>query len=239
MSAIEESVRIPVLGVSLSAEVMVPTEACGLVILTHNRSADLSGPLTRMALRELHGAGFGTVVVNLLTRGEEDEDEVTGQARLNVMRLARRVVSVTDWVLGRTDLGLGFIGSDTCAAAALVAAAKRPRSVRAVVSQSGRPDLADDLLRTVYQPTLLVVGRNDGDDVIELNRRAMAELPGRTRLDLVAGSIRQPCGPATLHEPVRLATGWFIKYLAAIPRVRDRTTDDLVGRPMAGPRRIG
>jgi hypothetical protein len=82
----------------------------------------------------------------------------------------------------------------------------------------------------VYQPTLLVTGMDDGY-VVDLNREALAKLPGRTRLEVVAGSTRRPYDPNSLLEPVRLATDWFIEYLTPMLRVRDRTTDDLTGRP--------
>jgi putative phosphoribosyl transferase len=230
VSTVEQSIDIPVLDVKLRAEVIIPDEAYGLVAMTHASSSDLRSPLTRMAVRELHGARIGSVLVNLLTLGEEKEDEVTGQVRLNVTRLAHRIVALTDWLLERTDLGVGLVGTDTGAAAALVAAANRPRAVRAVVSHGGRPDLADDYLRTVYQPTLLVMGRDDGY-VVDLNRKALAKLPGRTRLEVVTGSVRRPYDSKSLLEPVRLATDWFIEYLTPMPRVRDRTTDALDGRP--------
>lgn len=227
MGAVEQSIRIPALDVNLRAEITVPDGVRGLVVLTHCSGSDLSSPLSRLACRELHSARLGTVVVDLLTLSEENDDKVTGQQRLNVKRLAHRVVALTDWLLERADLGvgagLGLVGADTCAAAALVAAANRPRAVRAVVSLSGRPDLAEDFLRTVYQPTLLVVGRNERH-VVELNRKAMAKLPGRTRLTVVAGSVYQPGGTETLHEPIRLARDWLVKYLTPRPRVGDLIT---------------
>jgi putative phosphoribosyl transferase len=231
VSTVEQSIHIPVPGVELRAEVSVPDDARGLVAMTHASTSDLSSPLSRMAAHELHGAQIGTVLVHLLTLGEEKEDEVTGQLRLDVKRLAHRIVPMTDWLLDRTGLGVGLAGTDTCAAAALVAAANRPRAVQAVVSHSGRPDLADDFLQTVYQPTLLLVTGTDDGCVVDANRKALAKLPGRSRLEVVAGPIRRPHDPKSLLEPVRLATNWFIDYLTPMPRGRVRTTDDLTGRP--------
>ncbi len=56
------------------------------------------------------------------------------------------------------------------AAAALVAAAKLPRRVGAVVSRGGRADLAGGALDKVLAPTLLIVGGLDFG-VIELTSR--------------------------------------------------------------------
>ena len=67
------------------------------------------------------------------------------------------------------DLPFGYFGASTGAAAALVAAARHPGMVTAVVSRGGRPDLAGALLPKVAAPTLLLVGGADVT-VIELNQ---------------------------------------------------------------------
>jgi pimeloyl-ACP methyl ester carboxylesterase len=59
--------------------------------------------------------------------------------------------------------------------------------VAEVVSRRGRPDLADGYLRLVRQPTLLIVGALD-TVAIDLNRKAMQELSGEVRLEIVAGA---------------------------------------------------
>jgi hypothetical protein len=40
----------------------------------------------------------------------------------------------------------------------LIAAAKMPKDIKAVVSRGGRPDLAMDYLPDIRAPTLLIVG---------------------------------------------------------------------------------
>lgn len=81
----------------------------------------------------------------------------------------------------------GLFGASTGAAAALIVAAPRPTSVAAVVSRGGRPDLAGEYLRSVSQQTVLIVGELD-TVVIELNRKAMQQLGGETRLEIVPGA---------------------------------------------------
>ena len=61
-------------------------------------------------------------------------------------------------------------------------------------------------------PTLLIVGALD-TVVIDLNRRAMAQLASRTRLELVPGATHLFEEPGTLEQVVTLATAWFQQYL--------------------------
>ncbi|PYJ51879.1 MAG: hydrolase, partial [Verrucomicrobia bacterium] len=73
------------------------------------------------------------------------------------------------------NLRIGYFGSSTGGAAALVAAAELPQQVGAVVSRGGRPDLAGAALPKVQAPTLLIVGGED-DIVIELNEQARDQM---------------------------------------------------------------
>ena len=57
----------------------------------------------------------------------------------------------------------------------MISAANHPKTVRAVVSRGGRPDLAAAALEHVRVPVLLIVGERD-EVVIDLNRRALANL---------------------------------------------------------------
>jgi putative phosphoribosyl transferase len=115
------------------------------------------------------------------------------------------------------DLRVGLFGASTGAAAALVAAAARPALVKAVVSRGGRPDLAGGFLRQVRQPTLLIVGGRDRT-VLELNRGAMEELGGETRLEIVPGASHLFEEPGALDEVARLARDWFVHHLRPAPR---------------------
>jgi len=107
---------------------------------------------------------------------------------------------------------VGLFGASTGAAAALVAAAERPDTAAAVVSRGGRPDLAGPYLHAVRQPTLLIVGGRD-DVVIELNRQALKQLAGATRLEIVPGATHLFEEPGALEQVARLARDWFVDHL--------------------------
>ena len=100
------------------------------------------------------------------------------------------------------------------AAAALVAAAARPLRVKAAVSRGGRPDLAGDMLASVRTPTLLIVGTHD-TQVLQLNRMAMKQLPGKVQLLTVEGATHLFEEPGTLDQVARHAAGWFRLHLRA------------------------
>src|SRR5207244_10983333 len=110
---------------------------------------------------------------------DEDAGDVqTAEYRFDIGLLAERVVGATDWLAGvevTAALPVGYFGASTGAGAALVAAARRPERVGAVVSRGGRPDLAADNLPRVQAPTLLIVGGDD-EPVIGMNRQALDRL---------------------------------------------------------------
>jgi putative phosphoribosyl transferase len=215
MKIVEESLHIPVTDVILEADVVVPGEARGVVVFAHGSGSGRHSPRNRYVASELRGAGLATVLVDLLTAAEEQRDAWTAELRFAVGMLATRVAALADWVTAYAHterLGVGLFGASTGAAAALIAAAERPNNVQAVVSRGGRPDLAGEYLHLVHQPTLLIVGENDGP-VIDLNRRALRELPGEGRLEIVPGASHLFEEAGTLEQAARLARDWFLLHL--------------------------
>src|SRR5207245_1331519 len=109
---------------------------------------------------------------------------------------------------------VGYFGSSTGAAAALVAAASRPDAVAAVVSRGGRPDLAAGALSYVRAPTLLIVGGDDRE-VLALNREALEELRCEKQLEIVSGATHLFAERGTLERVAELASLWFSRHLVA------------------------
>jgi len=219
MNLVEQSLQIPAVDVALAADVVVPEPAGGVVLFAHGSGSSRHSPRNRYVAGELQASGLATVLADLLTPAEEQLDARTGQLRFDIGLLATRVIALTDWVVQyRPTVGLrvGLFGASTGAAAALVAAAAQPGSVAAVVSRGGRPDLAGEHLRSVGQPTLLIVGARDAV-VIELNRQAMQELRGEARLEIVPGASHLFEEPGALEQVARLARGWFAHHLKPGP----------------------
>ena len=181
----------------------------------HGSGSSRFSPRNRAVARALNEAGFATLLLDLLTRDEEQVDAYTGHLRFDVALLGERLVAATDWLAGETatrTLPIAYFGASTGAAAALIAAATRP-AVSAVVSRGGRPDLAGEALAAVRAPTLLIVGGADVP-VIELNRRARAAMRPdvEARLEIVPGATHLFEEPGALEMVAHLATAWFVRY---------------------------
>nr|WP_211176876.1 alpha/beta family hydrolase [Pseudonocardia acidicola] len=219
-SVIHRSLQIPAAGVVLEADLGVPQEpARGAVLFAHGSGSGRHSPRNRYVADELNRAGLATVLADLLTAQEEQIDLRTAELRFDIDLLAVRVTALADWIAHSepaAGLGIGLFGASTGAAAALIAAANRPNTVQAVVSRGGRPDLADTHLPEVHQPTLLIVGERD-PVVIELNRRAMRKLGGRTRLAVIPGATHLFEEPGALEQVARLARDWFLRHLQPLP----------------------
>ena len=164
--------------------------------------------------RERH-AGLGTLLFDLLTPEEEALDIHTREHRFNIGLLADRLVHATKWARQQEetgDLHVGYFGSSTGAAAALVAAAEIPQNIRAIVSRGGRPDLAGDALPRLQAPTLLIVGRND-DVVIELNEMARDQMRSEVKLEIIPGATHLFEEPGALEQVANLASDWFVVHI--------------------------
>jgi dienelactone hydrolase len=200
--------------VVLEGDLQLPPGASAMVLFAHGSGSSRHSPRNRYVAGELQRAGLGTLLMDLLTRQEEIEEERTGHLRFDVGLLARRLEAATDWLLQDADTGalpLGYFGASTGAAAALAAAAQRP-AVRAVVSRGGRPDLAGPALPRVRAATLLVVGGEDAP-VIALNRQAYELLRTEKRLVIVPGASHLFSERGTLEAVAALASEWFEQHL--------------------------
>ena len=213
----EHAVRVPAGAVKLDGDLSLPAGARGIVLFAHGSGSSRLSPRNRHVAHLLNEARLATLLVDLLTPDEEVADARTAHLRFDIRLLAERLVGITDWLGARAEtraLRLGYFGASTGAAAALVAAAVRPEVTGAVVSRGGRADLAGGALPVVRAPTLLIVGGED-DVVIELNRRALAELRAEAKLVIVPGATHLFEEPGALDEVARLAREWFERHLMA------------------------
>jgi putative phosphoribosyl transferase len=201
----------------LSGNLTTPQNALGLVLFAHGSGSSRHSPRNQFVARTLNDAGLATLLFDLLTPHEEAIDMRTGEHRFNIGLLAERLVHATKWAKQQEqtpNLHIGYFGSSTGAAAALVAAAEIPQDVGAIVSRGGRPDLAGDALPKVQAPTLLIVGGND-DIVIELNEMARDQMRSEVKLEIVPGATHLFEEPDALEKVAKLATDWFVDHIGA------------------------
>jgi putative phosphoribosyl transferase len=212
-SNVAESEDIRILPRGLIGSLRVPDSAYALVVFAHGSGSIRLSPRNVFVARALNERGIATLLFDLLTPAEET-DRVNV---FNISLLAGRIVDVILWVDGQpsvAELPLGLFGASTGAGAALVAAARLPHRVGAVVSRGGRPDLAGNALDQVNAPTLLIIG---GDDfgVIDLNEHAMARLRGPKSLQIVPHASHLFPEPGALEAVIDHAARWFQHYLVA------------------------
>ena len=218
------AIRIPSGSVTLEGELCVPAGAAGVVLFAHGSGSSRHSPRNRFVAEQLHKAGLGTVLFDLLTPEEERLDAARGHLRFNIGLLTQRLVCAAHWVAEEDEarhLRLGFFGASTGGGAALVAAADLGKAIGAVVSRGGRPDLAGGALRRVKCPTLLIVGELD-EPVIALNEEAYELLACEKELQIVRGASHLFEEQGALDEVARLASAWFLEHLGHTTSARFR-----------------
>jgi putative phosphoribosyl transferase len=218
----ERKVRVSAGPVTLEGNLGIPDSTRGIVLFAHGSGSGRHSPRNCYVAGALREAGLATLLVDLLTPEEEEVDLRTRRLRFDIGLLADRLAGATDWLAQEPDtqdLRVGYFGASTGAAAALVAAAKHPEAVSAVVSRGGRPDLAGEALSRVVAPALLIVGGED-EPVIGMNREAFEQIRAQKKLEVVTGATHLFEEPGKLEEVARLAAAWFARYLGQRARSR-------------------
>jgi putative phosphoribosyl transferase len=199
--------------IRLAGRLTVPEDAPEIVVFAHGSGSSRHSPRNQHVAGVLNGAGLGTLLFDLLT----PEEEVNRGNVFDIGLLAGRLSAVTRWLRAQpraAGAAIGYFGASTGAAAALWAAAEPDAGIAAVVSRGGRPDLAQPRLAAVTAPTLLIVGGRD-QVVLDLNRRAQAELRCENDLTVVPRASHLFEEPGTLDAAAGLARDWFKSHLRA------------------------
>ena len=215
----DADVRVNAGTIELAGHLTIPEHPVGLVVFAHGSGSSRHSPRNRFVAEVLQRAGLGTLLFDLLTPAEE----INRANVFDIELLTRRLVQVTEWLDGQehaAGLPIGYFGASTGAAAALCAAADPSVHIRAVVSRSGRPDLAGRVVAAVRAPTLLIVGGCDFA-VRDLNNRAAQAMSCETVVTVVPGATHLFEEPGTLSRAAELARDWFTTRLpTAVPASR-------------------
>lgn len=207
----EQTIVLKTNGISLEGILGMPHEAQGVILFAHGSGSSRFSPRNNFVARVLRKHSLATLLIDLLTTGEDQ----TYENRFDIELLTQRLASVAQWIKSdfRTrDLPLGLFGASTGAASALRLAAWLGKGVFAVVSRGGRPDMAEDFLPQVTAPTLFIVGGND-DVVLELNRLAWEQLRSEKDLIVIQGATHLFEEPGTLEAVADKASEWFTRHL--------------------------
>jgi dienelactone hydrolase len=201
-------------GIILHGDLTLPEHPRGMVIFAHGSGSSRHSPRNCAVSEILNEAMLGTLLIDLLTEEEERIDQITRHIRFDIPLLAERLVKISAWVSRHPKLqGVkqGFFGSSTGAGAALIAGARLPEIITAIVSRGGRPDLACPKLTKVQAPVLLIVGDLDRH-VLELNKTALKMLNTKSTLKTIPGATHLFIEMGTLEQVADSAAEWFVKH---------------------------
>ncbi len=205
----------------LNGMLSIPDNARGMILLSQGsrnlENIDFHADVAQI----LNTASMATLFVRLLTEEEEVLDRDTSFFCLNVDILHQRIIGITNWLLENPttqNLSIGYFGGDVTGAACLIAAAKRPDPVHAIVVGNARTDLALPYLARVLAPTLLIAGEND--TTMTMNQEALTQLPATVPANRKLESIRGAAGlfetADLLQKVANLASQWFTRHLEPI-----------------------
>jgi putative phosphoribosyl transferase len=204
-----DEIRIPLNHIKLSGTLTIPHGADSIIVFAHSSGRHTSK--NHYIARVLQKIGLATLLFDLLTV-YEDRNYAN---RFEVELLSDRLLTVTAWLKSRaqtSEMSIGYLGTSTGAAAALIAAAKLGDEIKAVVSKGGRPDLASHILKYVKSPTLFIVGGLD-DLALSLNKNAISLLTSEKELIIVNGATHLFEEPGKVEEVADYASDWLLRHL--------------------------
>src|SRR5512140_161068 len=111
-------------GLAVEGTLGMPLYPTCIVLFAHGSGSSRFSPRNRYVASELQRGGLATLLMDLLTAEEEEEERWTRHLRFDIRLLATRLVAAMRWLRFEPDtaaLPLGLFGSSTGAAAALVA----------------------------------------------------------------------------------------------------------------------
>lgn len=196
----------------LEGALEVPENAIGIVAFAQGGEGNRFGQANNYLAAQLHKARIATLLLDLLTK---QENQITAN-RFNINLLTRRLNAVCRWLEKNhitSTLPLGLFGASTGAAAVLQVAATHSKGIAAIVVRGGKPDSANQrALKSVKTPTLFIVGSRD-HDVLTMNRRVYFLLSGKKKLEIVSGATHLFEERGALEKVAELATKWFVKHM--------------------------
>jgi len=209
------AVSIPAGSVRLYGDLVPARAGRGTVIFAHGSGSGRRSPRNRQVASHLSRRGLGTLLLDLLAEPEARDDELTADYRFNIPLLTERLLAATDWLTGRAEaMGtrVGYFGASTGGAVAMIAAARRPEVVGAIVLRGARSDLGDSEAARIRCPTLIVVGGND-DPIRTANEQTLRLLRCEKEFAVITGASHLFEERGALEQVARLTADWFDRYL--------------------------
>lgn len=122
-------VKISANGVQLEGMLVVPKRAKGIVLFAHGSGSSRHSSRNNFVAQSLNDVGYGTLLMDLLTK----QEDVIYENRFDIDLLTWRLERATQWIMEQphcSSLEIGFFDASTGAAATLGSAIGRSRVTR-------------------------------------------------------------------------------------------------------------
>ena len=206
----------------VKGNLVIPEAPIGFVVFAHGSGSDKSSLRNQLISRILNDNNIGTLLFDLLSEEEQESDvramnlmcKIPGLTlnKFNIDLLAKRLIGASEWINNYSGLGkfkIGYFGSSTGAAAALMAATNY--NVEAIVSRGGRTDLIDKrVLEQIVSPCLFIAGSDD-NNVVRINKTTMSQLSNMTekKMEVINGASHLFEEDGKIEQVANLAGAWF------------------------------
>jgi putative phosphoribosyl transferase len=200
--------------VKLRGDLVIPEDASSIIVFAQGGGSSRNSSHDKYVAERLSRSGFATLMVNLLTEREERDEQFSMHRHFDADMLSTRLCSAVDWLSFNEqtqNLSIGIFAASISGAAALICAAKRRLKIAAIVSRSGRPDLAEESLPYVLCPTLFLVGGFD-PKVMALNEKALHMMNCHKEIEIIPGATHAFEEAGKLDLVATMATWWFARY---------------------------
>lgn len=134
----EKTIQIPTGQVILEGDLAIPWHAENIILFAHGSGSSRLSSRNRYVAKRLQVEGMATLLFDLLTPAEEKADSYNMQLRFDIDLLAKRLSGATTWVKAQKEtekMPVGYFGTSTGAAAALIAENDHQDVVRGIVSR--------------------------------------------------------------------------------------------------------
>jgi putative phosphoribosyl transferase len=205
--------RVQIGNLEVEGDFFVPERSRMIIIFVHGSGSNKFSLRNRFVSKSLNDHGFATLLVDLLSNREKEEDLIAKNFRFDIDLLTLRLISITKWVLRyplTEHMQVGYFSSSTGSAAALNASIKFDE-LKAIVSRGGRVDLtSSSILKLIKTPSLFIIGGNDYG-IIDITKKVTSEFPKQTvkKTYIVPGANHFFEEKGKMQEVSRITVQWF------------------------------
>ena len=206
-----KEIEIYVGKVCLKGNLRLANNSKGLVLLSYATGSSRFNVKTNYVATLLFNEGYSSLLFDLLTT----QEDLVYENRFNIDLLTNRLLKITKWTRNFKHtklLPLAFFGVSTGVASVLSTTVYLGKTVKAIITIGGRPDLAEESLQHIEAPILFIVNEND-KAIIDINKRANSKIKAITNLIVIESDSHLFFEYGKLEIITKHTSNWLNKYL--------------------------